>query len=1000
MADAESNIRINIDTADALAELQRLQRQLSAFQVQMARGSAQNKAAAANVQQDLINNINATGKYTANIKTIQTSSEAFTTALEKNKLALGEYFKYAAASTTGFRNIFSKEFNTIEKVARDRVKTLQTQYVKLGRDANGAMRAMAVRPLMLDMDNLATKTAVAVQKQQIFNQLLKQGSTQLLNFGKNTQWAGRQLMVGFTVPLTMLGTTAAKTFMDMEKQVIRFKRVYGDMFTSSGETDRMVKDIQRLGREFTKYGVAVADTMEMAADAAAMGKQGIDLIAQVNQATRLAVLGGVEQKDALETTISLTNAFGVAADDLANKINFLNSVENQTVTSIEDLTVAVPKAGPVIQQLGGDVEDLAFFLTAMKEGGINASEGANALKSGLASMINPTKSASEFMAKFGISIQGIVEANKGDVKGMVMGLAQSLDKLDPLNRARAIEQMFGKFQFARLSTLFQNVVKDGSQASRVLDMTKSSTEEFAIVAERELKRVESSPMYKFQKSIENIKTALVPLGEAFLKVATPFVEFGTKLLEKFNSLDEGAKNFVIGVTAVLGVIGPAAIMAFGLLANGVANIIKGFTFLKNVFSRAEASSRGLTEGIDYLTQQQLEGISIANSLEGAHQNLTAQFTSEVGAINQLIDAYNRALIAQNQLMPGQFTPSNVNVIPGGKPNVNGYSNGVFSVPGPKGAGDVVPAMLTPGEAVIPADKTEKYAPLISGIIADNIPGFSKGNAKGGSTVTVGNANFSVNATSDKAAQIEQEANKFAGSVDNGGDIVAETLRRLGSDVSVSVESFRQELIVVAKEMSGMALRDTLMAALPTQKAGEDAAARIRGNRSDENIRDQFIRERGAKGSAEVDAADSAVQAEIAALRKLITDRNAALPEDKRLSPASLETEIQKKIKNSIQYQEGTNYRGLARGHIEQVGDTGKLSSYGFHSDVTSAVTRKENQLSAMMIDDAKSKAQGKTVTSSNYNDVMVPGMGDAVKSGVIAQQEADAIDAKIKSDLS
>lgn len=115
MADAESNIRINIDTADALAELQRLQRQLSAFQVQMARGSAQNKAAAANVQQDLINNINATGKYTANIKTIQTSSEAFTTALEKNKLALGEYFKYAAASTTGFRNIFSKSLTPLRR---------------------------------------------------------------------------------------------------------------------------------------------------------------------------------------------------------------------------------------------------------------------------------------------------------------------------------------------------------------------------------------------------------------------------------------------------------------------------------------------------------------------------------------------------------------------------------------------------------------------------------------------------------------------------------------------------------------------------------------------------------------------------------------------------------------------------------------------------------------------------------------------------------------------
>jgi hypothetical protein len=92
----------------------------------------------------------------------------------------------------------------------------------MGRDANGAMRAIAVRPLALDMENLATKTQIAAQRQALLNQLLKQGSTNLLNFGKNTQWAGRQLMVGFTVPLVMLGSVAAKTFMDMEKQAVRF----------------------------------------------------------------------------------------------------------------------------------------------------------------------------------------------------------------------------------------------------------------------------------------------------------------------------------------------------------------------------------------------------------------------------------------------------------------------------------------------------------------------------------------------------------------------------------------------------------------------------------------------------------------------------------------------------------------------------------------------------------------------------------------------------------
>jgi hypothetical protein len=412
MADIETSIGIGLDTSNALAAIKNLQREISAFHTALAKGSSTAAAAAANLQKDLINNLNATGQFSASMTRITSSTEAFTTALEKNKFSMGEYFRYAGGASKTFGKLFTKEFDTIEKVARERVKDLQTQYIKLGRDANGALQAIKVRPLLLDMDDLGTKTQIAAQKQQIFNQLLNQGSTNLLNFGKNTQWAGRQLMVGFTIPLSIFATTAAKTFMELEKQAIKFKRVYGELFTTTEETDAMVESLQKLSLEFTKYGVAVEKTMSLAADAAAMGKTGNDLLAQVTEANRLAVLGNVEQAQALETTISVTNAFGVAATDLANKINFLNAVENQTVTSIEDLTVAIPKAAPVIKQLGGDVEDLAYFLTAMKEGGINASEGANALKSGLASMINPTAKASEFLKGFGINLQNIVNANR------------------------------------------------------------------------------------------------------------------------------------------------------------------------------------------------------------------------------------------------------------------------------------------------------------------------------------------------------------------------------------------------------------------------------------------------------------------------------------------------------------------------------------------------------------------------------------------------------------
>jgi TP901 family phage tail tape measure protein len=731
--DANARIRVDIDTAAALANIKNLQRQISAFHTSMAKGGAAAAATSLNMQQGLLNSINQTGKFSATIRNVKSTTDSFTDSLQKNKLSMGEYFRYAGASTKTFGRLFKTEFDTINKVARERVKDLQTQYIKMGRDANGSMRAIAVRPLALDMENLATKTQIAAQRQALLNQLLKQGSTNLLNFGKNTQWAGRQLMVGFTVPLVMLGSVAAKTFMDLEKQAIRFKRVYGEMFTTSGQTEKALADIRELANEFTRYGVAVSKTMELAADIAATGKMGAELNAQVAETTRLAILGGVEQAEALQATISLTDAFGVSADELAGKIDFLNAVENQTITSIEDLTIAIPKAGPVVKQLGGDIEDLTFFLTAMREGGINASESANALKSGLASLINPTRQASDMLAGFGINIKGIVEANAGDVKGLVIDFATALDGLDPLNRARAIEQLFGKFQFSRLSTLFQNVIKDGNQASRVLKLTNATQAELAILSEREMKKIEDSPMFKFQKALEDLKVSLAPVGEAFLKAVTPLLEFGTKVLKKFDELDENSKGFVVGLTAIAGVIGPVFLMGFGLIANGVANIIKMFAFFKASLNKAGSASTQLGMQTEYMTQQQLEASAVAASLDQVHQKLRQTFTSEAAAVNALTAAYQRAIAAQAAMTGGAIARTRPGVTVttnsrGGRraQAPQGYASGVISVPGPKGAGDVVPAMLSPGEAVIPAKQAQKYSGFISSMIADNVPGFRFG----------------------------------------------------------------------------------------------------------------------------------------------------------------------------------------------------------------------------------------------------------------------------------
>jgi len=333
-------------------------------------------------------------------------------------------------------------------------------------------------------------------------------------------------------------------------------------------------------------------------------------------------------------------------------------------------------------------------------------------------MINPTGKAAAMLEGFGINIKKIVVDNKGDLKKTVTDFATALNQLDPLNRAQAIEQMFGKFQFARLSTLFANVTKEGTQASRVLDLAGSSVQDLASLSEKELGMTSESAMVKFKASIENLKLSLVPLGEEFLKAVTPIAEFVSNILDKFNNLGSGTKKIIVTLTAVIAGLGPVLLMTFGLLANGVANIIKGFTAMKTLFNKAGQSSATLGTEVKYMTVEQRNAAAVAASLDQVHKNLAQTFTAETTAVNKLTAAYARSIAAQRSFMP--------TAVPMGRGPIKKRAKGKPAIVGGTGNKDSELSLLQPGETVIPTEMSKKYGALINGMIADNIPGYMSG----------------------------------------------------------------------------------------------------------------------------------------------------------------------------------------------------------------------------------------------------------------------------------
>lgn len=739
MAQARAVINIDVNTSAAAAQLRILQNQVNAFSATLSKNNLIQAEAAQRFSNTLMDAVSSTRFFTAEQVKMETAARRLDQTLSKGKGTLGQYF------SARFRKD-SAEAAAVLSLANSRAQALQTTFYETTAAARGFRDVIAVRPLAA----FNTEAAVANERLAIHRAMLRQATTSMINFGKNTQWAGRQLMVGFTVPLAIFGGAAAKTFKEIEQASVRFKKVYGDAFTPPAEIEANMRAIEALALEYTKYGIAVKDTISLAAEAAAAGAQNADLLAATTEATRLATLGQMEQNEALSATIALQNAFRLSSTQLATEVNFLNMVENQTVVTLQDLADAIPRVAPVIVGLGGDVRDMAAFMAAMQEGGVSAAQGANALKSGLGSLINPTKKANDTLAQMGINLNAIVQANRGDLMATVQAFGQALSTLDQFSRQQALEEVFGKYQYARLGALFDNIIKDGTQASRVLQIAGMSAEQMASSAEKELKVISEATSTKYMAAIERFKMAIAPIGELFMKVSTPIINFFSKLFEMFDKLPDGVKNFTALATVIVGVVVPAGTMFLGLLMNLVGTLIK---FSSVVASAVKGFGQGgfagaiqaVSQSLKYMSLEEMDAATAAQQLGVATRNANTALISQItsadkatAAFTELAAAIQLAAAAQAQyaqLYPSTFIPgsSAAQEAERGAPRVRRRNKGgpIFlnegnTVPG-TGNKDTVPAMLTPGEFVVNKQATQDNLPLLHAINSGaQVPGFNKG----------------------------------------------------------------------------------------------------------------------------------------------------------------------------------------------------------------------------------------------------------------------------------
>lgn len=587
------------------------------------------------IRQEYKQTVVSQGQFGVDSVKIKSQTEELTKSLVRNKISMRQLWKER------------KAFN---EVLKEQIALQNMQAVGWTKNGRGQISADLIIP-----NDLPKKLDSTTQKMKFWAAAASHASTNMINWGKNTQWAGRQLTVGLSVPLTMLAALAVKSANDVDKQLTRIAKVY-DTYTDVTKTsvdqqiakERELSQVKQDGMNLAvqaarRYGVMSKDTLQVEAELAATGLKGADLRRSTAEVVRIATLGELDYQKTVGLSIALQNAYGLSTEEVANKFNFLNSIENATSLSLQDMVEAIPRAGAALGGLGVTVEQTGILLVAMKEHGVEAAEGANALKSATTRLLKPTADAQAKFAGLGINIQDVADRAKGNLFTILNELSVRLKGIDPYKQQQAIAALFGTYQFNRLNAALGGIteamagVGDGaSQTARAIDVAKQSTSDWAATAKGELEQIASSPSGKLKIALASINAELVKVGQPLLEVTSSVLNFMTKLLVAFDKLPDGTKKFLFFL-GVIGAIAGPMIMLVGLLANFAGNTIKlGATIIglgkAFKFTTAEEKAAAI------LREQSIRGFNSQATSAMLLSDAIRQVTAEMGKMNMAMAA--------------------------------------------------------------------------------------------------------------------------------------------------------------------------------------------------------------------------------------------------------------------------------------------------------------------------------------------------------------------------
>lgn len=389
----------------------------------------------------------------------------------------------------------------------------------------------------------------------------------LQSAGKSMTSAGMSLIKSVTTPIVGIGTAIVKVSSNFESAMSKVSAI-------SGATG---KDLDMLNKKAQEMGIKTKFSATEAAEAftymAMAGWKTEDMLSGIDGIMNLAAADGLDLATTSDIVTDALTAFGLSAKDSGHFADVLAKASSNANTNVSMLGESFKYAAPVAGALGYSVEDTAKALGLMANAGIKGAQGGTALRGALTRMISPSKEASKYMEKYGISMTN----TDGSMKslGEVMDMLRSkLGNLTEAEKAQFAAEVFGQQSMSGMLSIIDAADDDYEKLTDAIYNADGAAKQMAQTMLNNLK----GQFVLLKSALEGVA---LQFGEILLPILKDVVKWLQDLTQKLQQMSPEQKKQIVRWAGIAAAIGPV-LLVIGKVVSLIGKLVSAFGFLSNL----------------------------------------------------------------------------------------------------------------------------------------------------------------------------------------------------------------------------------------------------------------------------------------------------------------------------------------------------------------------------------------------------------------------------------